>query len=406
MRGGIARPQGLPLPQSGGYITRPVPAGRVFALDNLRAALVVLVVLHSASLVYSGFAPFYYEEPPLADPAAVVVLGLFALINQAWFMSALFFIAGYFTPDSYDRRGARDFVRGRLLRLGVPLVIGMLVVEPIARIGLFLMPSQQTGITTPLSWAAYPEMIGLGPLWFVAMLLVFSLLYALWRKVIGNSIPPTERRSPTPWEVRLAVLALALCAYFWRMLVPIGQDVSLYGEMLSFPTIAYLPHYILTFIVGILAKRNRWLPGVRKGEAWQGVVASVIATIVFLPWALSGSVFLLGFSPGAEFTGHGTWQSALYALWDATLAVGLLTAVLALFTGLLTHEGPVWRFFARQSYATYLTHIVVVTFVGYGLSGLAWPALLKFLLLALIAVPVAFGLAYAIRLIPGVKRVV
>lgn len=387
-------------------MTRPTQTGRIFAIDNLRAALVALVVVHHVALVYSASAPFYWVEPPVGDPAASLILALFVLINQAWFMSALFFVAGYFAPDSYDHRGARGFVSGRLVRLGVPLVIGMLVVEPIARIGLFLMPSQQTGITTPLSWAAYPEMIGLGPLWFVAMLLVFSLLYALWRRVIGKSVPLTARRSPTPWEVRLAILALALCTYFWRMLVPIGQDVSLYGDMLSFPTIAYLPHYILTFIVGILAKRNRWLPGVRKGEAWQGVVASVIATIVFLPWALSGSFFLLGFSPGAEFAGHGTWQSALYALWDATLAVGLLTAVLALFTGLLKHEGPVWRFFARQSYATYLTHIVVVTFIAYGLSGLQAPVLVKFLLVALIAVPVAFGLAYVIRMIPGVKRVV
>ncbi len=387
-------------------MTRPTQTGRVFALDNLRAALVVLVVVHHVALVYSAFAPFYWVEPPVANPAAFLILGLFVLFNQAWFMSALFFIAGYFTPDSYDHKGARSFVNGRLLRLGVPLVIGMLVIEPIARIGFFLLPSQLTGITAPLSWAAYPEMIGLGPLWFVAMLLVFSLFYALWRQLIGKSAPRGERRSPTPWEVRLGVLALALVAYFWRMLVPIGQDVSFYGNMLSFPTIAYLPHYILMFIVGILAKRNRWLPGVRKEQAWEGVIASVIATIVLLPWAISGSFFLLGFSPGAEFTGHGTWQSALYALWDATLAVGLLTAVLALFTGLLNHEGPVWRFFARQSYATYLTHIVVVTFLAYGLSGLQWPALVKFVLLAVIAVPLSFGLSYVIRLIPGVKRIV
>jgi len=387
-------------------MTRPIPTGRVFALDNMRAALVALVVVHHAALVYSAFAPFYYFEPPTGDPAAFLILGLFVLINQAWFMAALFFIAGYFTPDSYDHKGVKNYLAGRFLRLGVPLVIGMLVVEPIARIGLFLMPPELTGITAPLSLAAYPQMIGLGPLWFVAMLLLFSIFYVLWRQAIGKNAPQVERRAPTRWEVRLAVLALALVAYFWRMLVPIGQDVSLYGDMLSFPTIAYLPHYMLMFIVGILAKRNRWLPVVRKGEAWEGAVAAAIATIVFLPWALSGSFFLLSFSPGAEFTGHGTWQSALYALWDATLSVGLLTAALALFTGLLNREGPVWSFFARQSYAVYLTHIIVVTFVAYGLSGLAAPALIKFVLLALIAVPVSFGLAYLIRLIPGVKRVV
>lgn len=387
-------------------MTCPAPVGRAFGLDNLRAALVGLVVLHHCALVYSGISPFYYQEPPLADPAALVVLGLFALINQAWFMSALFFVAGYFTPESYDHRGAGGFVSGRLLRLGVPLAFGMLVIEPVARIGLRLTPAEMTGIAQPLSWSDYPGMIGLGPLWFVAMLLVFSLAYALWRQVIGKSLAGTIRRPPTPWEVRLAVLALALVTYFWRMLVPIGQDIPPSGNTLSFPTIAYLPHYVLMFVAGIVAQRDRWMPGVRKGEAWQGVVAAVIATIVFLPWALSGRFLLLGFPPGDAFAGHGTWQSALYALWDATLAVGLLTAVLALFTGLLNREGPIWSFVARQSYAVYLTHVIVVVFVAYLLRGLVAPALVKFVILAAIVFPVAFGLAYLIRLVPGVKRIV
>ena len=43
----------------------------------------------------------------------------------------------------------------------------------------------------------------------------------------------------------------------------------------------------------------------------------------------------------------------------------MLIAALALFTGLLNREGPFWRFLARQSYAVYLTHIVVVVFVAW-----------------------------------------
>lgn len=85
---------------------------RQFFIDHLRATLVILVVLHHVALVYGAAAPFYYVEPPLTDPLAYLALLVFALTNQAWFMSALFLIAGYFTPGSFERKGPRAFIRG------------------------------------------------------------------------------------------------------------------------------------------------------------------------------------------------------------------------------------------------------------------------------------------------------
>jgi ABC-type transport system involved in multi-copper enzyme maturation permease subunit len=78
---------------------------RLFFIDHLRAALVILVVLHHVAVVYGAGAPFYYVEPPFNDPLAFLVLLVFVLFNQAWFMGALFLIAGYFTPGSLIGRG-------------------------------------------------------------------------------------------------------------------------------------------------------------------------------------------------------------------------------------------------------------------------------------------------------------
>ena len=385
-------------------MTHPSPGGRVFALDNLRAALVILVILHHAALVYSAFSPFYYAEPPFSDPLTFLLLALFALINQAWFMSALFFVAGYFTPDSYDRKGVSGYLAGRFLRLGLPLIVGIFLLDPLARIGYFLMPTALTGITEPPSLAFYPHMIGLGPLWFVALLLVFSIGYALWRVVTKGRAPKPHRAVPSRWIVRGFIVALALVTWLWRMVVPMGQEVG-YAN-LSFPTLSYLPHYLALFVFGIMTRRNGWLPAAGRGAAWQGAFVSLMATILILPWALSGNFLQLTFSPGTEFVGNGSWQSGLFALWDATLAIGLLLAALGLFQDRVNREGPVWRFLARQSYAAYLIQAVVIVFAAWAISGLAWPGLVKFVLLSLIAVPVSFGLAYVLRLIPGAKRVI
>ena len=48
-------------------------------------------------------------------------------------------------------------------------------------IGIYQMPAALTGITTPLTWQQYPHLIGVGPLWFVEMLLIFDVGYAAWR---------------------------------------------------------------------------------------------------------------------------------------------------------------------------------------------------------------------------------
>ena len=43
--------------------------------------------------------------------------------NAAFFMGLYFFISGYFVPGSYDRQGFGTFIRKKILRLGVPLLL-------------------------------------------------------------------------------------------------------------------------------------------------------------------------------------------------------------------------------------------------------------------------------------------
>jgi glucan biosynthesis protein C len=185
-------------------------ASRLFFIDHLRAALVILVVLHHVGLVYGAAAPFYYVEPPLTDPLAYLVLLVFALSNQAWFMGALFLIAGYFTPASFDRKGSASFPRSRLSRLGIPLVAFFFILNPLSSIGYWQMPAVLTGITTPLSWQAYPFLLGMGPLWFVAMLLAFDYGYAGWRKLTRSQMSASSSASPFPGYLSVGVFIVAL----------------------------------------------------------------------------------------------------------------------------------------------------------------------------------------------------
>ncbi|MEZ4667983.1 MAG: acyltransferase family protein [Anaerolineae bacterium] len=383
-------------------------SSRLFFIDHLRAVLLIFVVLHHVAMVYGASAPFYYVEPPFDDPLAFNQLMVFALSNQAWHMGAFFLLAGYFTPRSFDRKGSTAFLKGRLIRLGIPLLVYIFILNPISELGTFLMPSSLTGITGAPTLSLYPELIGLGPLWFVAMLLVFNFVYMAWRW-LTRSAAHTENRPPLPLtylQIALFVLVLAVVSYFWRIVVPLGQSVNVFVDFLNFPSIAYLPQYTTFFVLGIVAYRNDWFRTLPSSMGVVGFVFAGLAAVALFPLAISGQLLSLEITPMmTNAMGNGHWQSAVYVLWDSIFAVGMTLGSITLFRRFFNEQGWLGTFLAQHSYAVYVLHIPIVVYLAYALRLLELPTLLKAGVAAVVIVPVCFIVAYLVRKLPYVARV-
>lgn len=375
---------------------------RLFFIDHLRATLVILVVLHHVAVIYGEGTAFYYVDPANRESLTSLLLVVFVLANQAWFMGALFLLAGYFTPGSYERKGAGAFLKDRLLRLGIPLVLWVFVLGPITSIGLYLEPNPR--IAEPLTWQhyrqAYPYLLGLGPLWFVALLLIFSIGYVAWRLVTGNRTAtlPSQPAQPTMRLIALFALALALVSYLFRIIVPMGRSVHLFVDFLDFPSIAYLPQYLSFFVVGAVAVRYDWFEQIPRARGVIGLVAAMVAMFLFFPVAFFGGL-------PDKFLGNGHWQSALYTLWDSIFAVGLCLAVIPFFRRFFNGQGRFGHFLAQQSYAVYILHSPIIVLVALALRNVELEQMAKFGLVSAIGVPLSFLVAYVVRKVPFAARV-
>ena len=174
---------------------------RLSYLDNLRVVLTALVVLHHAAVTYSHIPLWYYYEAPHDDSATA--LDVFLALNQAYFMGFFFLIAGYFTPGRSTARASAGSSRDRLVRLGIPLLLFVIVVRAVVGIPGWSVSGLPYAEYYVLSWDP-------GPTWFLEVLLVFSLVYALVRRFRPEPGPVAAHPLRGRWIVAFVVgLAVA-----------------------------------------------------------------------------------------------------------------------------------------------------------------------------------------------------
>ncbi len=146
---------------------------RLFFIDNLRILLITLIMMIHLSITYGGEGSWYYRDGQ-ADTLSSILLTWHNAAVQAFSMGLLFMIAGYFTPGSYDRKGPRQYLKDRLLRLGIPMLCYDFIIGIVAYRHNWL-----TRISGPM-----------GRLWLclaiISIVIVFPALFVLGGAIKGN----------------------------------------------------------------------------------------------------------------------------------------------------------------------------------------------------------------------------
>lgn len=364
---------------------------RLGYIDNLRVLLTCLVVLVHVAITYGAAGDWYYLDQQTSK-LATLVLTVFTATTQAFFMGFFFLIAAYFTPTSLARKGLRRFLGDRFLRLGIPLLFYMLVLNPV--IVAIVYVHRFEGSNVELFWQHYGSLLGIGPMWFVLNLLLFTLAFVCLNRFRRVEVGAGPAAGPGLPGTIVVAGALGLISFLVRIKFPVGYWVP--GLHLM-P--AYEPQYLACFTVGILAGERGW-----QGDLSPGLVRFWrLAT----PLVFGGALAWIGMNQPLDLSPPGglNWRSFIFTICEATFAVGIIILLLDWFGQHGNRQNIFLEAAAADSYTVYIIHPLVIVILALCLQGYALHPLAKFVLLAPVALAACFGSAHLIRKLPFARRI-
>ena len=378
---------------------------RLLYIDNIRIALIGLVVVGHMAITYGApMGDWYITDEGEVGTVFAILIALLLGVGASFLLGLFYMISGYFTPGPFDRKGAAPFLLDRLKRLGIPLALYALVINPLVT----YLAAVHGGYEGSL-WRFVSERISdltrasVGPLWFVEGLLIFSILYAAGRVVAtrlaaarsSDTQPPAVPRNRS---MALFAVALGLVTFVVRIWAPMGWSWE--PPHLE---LAHFPQYTAMFVVGLVAYRGNWLARLTVAQArpWRWVA---LALTLLLPLLMVAAL-----TPGGELSdapaGRLTWLSLAYSMWEGVMCVAMSITVLVWFRGHLNRQGRLARAMSGASYAVYVLHPLLIVPLAIALSGLHMALELKFVLVAPVAVALCFTVGTYLRKLPLVRHV-
>jgi fucose 4-O-acetylase-like acetyltransferase len=363
-----------------------------------------MVVLLHLAITYGAVGDFSYKEKVPESMASAVILTLYCTIAQAFTLAFFYMISAYFNPPAYDRKGPGGFVKDKLKRLGIPVVFYWAVLNPLLVVviraweGDPVIPPDQSFL------AFWTDHLGVGPMWFVEALLIFSMVYALWRLATARRPRPrrsleTSEVSPAPGNGAMALFALGvgLVTFVVRLAWPVGR----YLEPLHFQ-LGHFSQYVAYFVIGLIACRRNWFAGVRVAQAKLWVWVAVGLVLLFLPLLVAGGALTAGVD---SFLGGPTWQSLVFSVYEQFLGLAMIVTLLVWFRERFNHQGKLAAAMGLDTYAVYMFHPLVIVSLAYALSGIYMIGVVKWVLVAPLALALCFLVAHYVRKMPLARDV-
>ena len=185
----------------GGNVMTPA---RKLYMDNIRWMTVVLVVIYHVVYMFNGVQPFGvigpFREHQLQD--------CFQYLVYPWFMALLFVVSGMSARYYLQSHTTKQFLKDKTRKLLVPSTIGLFVFQ-------WLLGIYNLKIGCGLNIAGLPIPIvylitvlsGVGPLWYIQMLWLLSMLLLVVRKIEKDRVWNFCSKAPV-WSILMLTIVV------------------------------------------------------------------------------------------------------------------------------------------------------------------------------------------------------
>lgn len=275
--------------------------------------------------------------------------------SDAFRMALFFTISGYLGALLLDRQSPAVFLTGRLRNLLVPLLFGLLVLNPPALWLVYTHFNSGPASASLVLEASFGRLPGVdGPivwhlhLWFLISLITYVLVAPVAMAAIRAVLDSADRRPDTfrlpraaaPW---VAVLLMALIGVALRVVVA-SVEAAVGGiPWLVRATAVYLPFYLF----GMVLFKS---PALR-------------AAVIRPSWGL-GLVVIAMYAASKQLPIDGPVGSAFVIFALAAVRTWMAIMLIHLGERLISRRNGVTDLFSRAIYTVYLLHYLVIYFLA------------------------------------------
>jgi glucans biosynthesis protein C len=362
------------------------------ALSNLRGFAIIMVVAFHSFIAYLGSQPisphpfdappFGWTANPIIDSARWFGFDLFCASQYVYLMHLMFFLSGLFVWPSLMRKGAKTFLNGRLLRLGVPFILGIYLLMPVAYFPVYRVTAVDPSWSAFLAhWRALPFSPA-GPMWFLWFLLTLNIaaagLYWLVPRA-GEHLGRLSALAGThPGRYFIGLVAISALAY-----IPLAAVFEPW-QWVEFGPFSMQPSFSLQYVIYFFAGLGMGAYGFDRGlfdaegmlaRHWIGWLVGAFAA--FLLWIIPTALIVQG---PEELLAHAGVSIALKLAADLGFVLSSAAgcfALAALFLRFAAAPRPVLDSFSQHAYGIYFVHYVFVIWLQYMLLTAPLPAIAK-----------------------------
>jgi glucans biosynthesis protein C len=332
---------------------------RHYYLDWIKVLAMMIVFLYHCSMFFNSF-DWHIKNNTINH----TYVEFFSLLVGNWIMPIFFVLSGMSTYYALKRRNSTSFMKERLLRLGIPLLLGIFLLSPpqvyIERItnhqfnGSFMQfyPHYFDGLYLEIGGTGNFAFFG-HHLWYLLMLLLFS---GITLPFFLKTRTEAARKEFTILHYLFIPIPLSIAALTVNSIVNLG----------SWGIIFYLLLYISGFY---FFARESLRQFVRKTGLLAGGL-SILFTAIYLYWVIFyGFPLITGVS----------W--AIFMIVRVILVWNTLFFMLFLGDKYLDFTNRTLKYASEASMPFYILHQPIIIVIGYFIYSIDWPIPLKIIVL-------------------------